>query len=114
MKNLSEFVRNGFVAKKTTETYEYIDTIEGVDSIIEVLNCGNILSLKFKNTNLKNYFLDKISTIHPYCNVINCNCSIDKYYENNFSGYIIFNNIGRCRQIEILEDINKYKSIKLC
>ena len=113
MKELSDFVKNEFAKKQIFGNYIVIDTIEGVDEVVSSLNCGNYMNLKFKNSNLKNYFFDKITTSRPEANIINCNCSINRYYENLFDGLIIFNNIDKCKYIEILEDIKIYKSIKI-
>lgn len=115
MKDLSDFVKNEFVKRQLFEQYNYIDTIEGVDEIVSTLNFISNMNIKFKSTSLKDYFIDKITTVRPESNIINCNCSVERYYENNFdSSLIIFNNIGKCRYQEILEDIEKYKSVKIC
>lgn len=114
MRELSEFVKNEFAKKQLFEEYEFIDSIEGVDEIIGSLNCGIYANIKFKNSGLKDYFIDQITTCRPESIIINCNCSIESYFENNFSGLIIFNNVGRCKYQEILEDLNNYKAIRIC
>jgi hypothetical protein len=114
MKELSDFVKNEFAKKQLLEDYKFIDSIEGVDNIISSLNCGIYDNFKFKTSNLKDYFIDKLTTSRPEANIINCNCSIDSYFENNFYGLIIFNNVGRCKHKEIIEDIKTYKAIKIC
>jgi hypothetical protein len=114
MRELSEFVKNEFAKKQLFEEYQFIESIEGVDEIISSLNCGIYTSIKFKNSGLKDYFIDKITTCRPETNIINCNCSIDRFFENSFDGLIIFNNIGKCRYQEILNEMTNYKSIKIC
>lgn len=114
MKELTEFVKNEFAKKQLFEEYKFIDSIEGVNEIIGSLNCGLYENIKFKNSGLKDYFIDKMRVYRPELNVINCNCSLDSYFENNFSGLIIFNNISRCKYAEILEDINNYNAIRIC
>lgn len=114
MRGLSDFVKNEFTKKQIFENYTFIESIEGVDNIISTLNCGICMNIKFKTSGLKHYFIDKIACIRPEINVINCNCSIDSYFENNFNGLIIFNNVGRCKFEEIFEDINKYKAVRIC
>lgn len=115
MKDLSNFVKTEFVKKQIFEKYIFIDTIESVDEVINTLNSGIYMNLKFKTSSLKNHFIDKITTIRPESNFINCNCSIERYYENEFRDLLIFNNISKCKYEEILNDINKYdKSIKIC
>ena len=114
MRELSDFVKNEFAKKQIFENYIFIESIEGVDNVINTLNCGIYANLKFKTTNLKNYFIDRITTIRPESNFINCNCSVERYFENQFNGFIIFNNIGKCKHQEILEDIENYKAINIC
>lgn len=114
MKQLSDFVKTEFAKKQMFEDYKLIESIEGVDEAISTLNCGIYMNIKFKTSGLKDYFIDKITTIRPESNIINCNCSVDSYFENKFSGLIIFNNISRCKYNEILEDLNNYKAIRLC
>lgn len=114
MRELSDFVKNEFAKKQLMENYTLIESIEGVDKIINALNCGLYMNIKFKTSNLKDYFIDKITTSRPESNIINCNCSIDSYFDNQFNGLIIFNNISRCKYKEILEDIKKYKAINIC
>jgi hypothetical protein len=114
MRELSEFVKNEFAKKQILEDYKFVDSIEGVDKMISSLNCGIYENIKFKTSSLKDYFIDQITTVRPETNIINCNCSIESYFENNFSGLIIFNNISRCKYQEILEDITNYKAIRLC
>lgn len=114
MENLSNFVKTEFAKKQIFGNYIVIDTIEGVDEAINTLNCGIYSNIKFKTTFLKNYFLDRITTVRPESNIINCNCTIDSYYENSFDGFIIFNNVGKCHHEEIINDMKKYKAVNIC
>jgi hypothetical protein len=115
MKDLSNFVKTEFVKKQIFENYTFIDTIESVDEVINTLNCGIYMNLKFKTSGLKDYFIDRITTARPEANFINCNCSIERYYDNEFRDLLIFTNVSKCKYEEIINDINKYsKSIKIC
>lgn len=114
MKELSDFVKNEFIKQQLFENCIYVDTIEGVNEVINSLNRGIYLNIKFKTTNLKEYFIDQITTSRPESNIINCNCSVNSYFENTFNNLIIFNNLGKCKHQEILKDVEKYKAIKIC
>ena len=114
MRELSEFVKNEFAKKQLFEEYQFIESIEGVDEIISSLNCGIYTSIKFKNSGLKDYFIDKITTCRPETNIINCNCSIDRFYNNDFDGLLIFNNLLQCKHQDILNEIKNYKGIFIC
>lgn len=114
MKSLSEFVKDEFVKNELLKDCMYIESTEQVDKVVEMLSCGHYININFKNTILKNYFIDCITTVRPESNIINCNCSLDCYNDNDFSGFLIFNNVKRCKHNDIIEDIKKYKSIILC
>lgn len=117
MKNLSVFIKNELVKKNIDKLFEkhiYIDTIEqAIDSAVE-LNYGSCANIVFTCSVIKDRFIDKLATIHSDLNVINCNCTIDSFFENNFNGYLVFNNLKRCQHIEIIEEIKKYNAILLC
>lgn len=115
MKDLSNFIRNEFAKKQLFENYIFIDSNEGIDNVINSLNLGIYSNIIFKNSVLKNHFIDQISIARPGANIINCNCSVESYFDNQFDNLIIFNNVGRCKHQEIIEDINNYKEvIKIC
>lgn len=113
MKNLSVFIYDKFIKKDIDKLFENcicIDTIEeAIDAAINTLY-GNYANIVFTNSVIKDRFLDKLSTIHLNINVINCNCSVDRFFENDFTGYLVFNNLKKCHSKEIIEEINKYKN----
>ena len=63
---------------------------------------------------MKDRFLDKLSTIRQDINVINCNCTVDRFLDNEFNGFLVFNNLKKCQHREIIEEIKKHKAILLC
>lgn len=117
MRNLSVFIKDEFVKENIDKLFENcicIDTIEqAVDSALLVTygNCANIV---FTNSLVKDRFLDKMATIHSDLNVINCNCTTDSFFENDFTGFLVFNNLKKCKSKEIIEEIKKHKAILLC
>jgi hypothetical protein len=117
MKNLSLFIEDNNIKQSIDKFFENsicIDTIENtVPAVLEV-SYGDCASIVFANTSIKNHIIEKLSSYQPELNVINCNCSIDRFFENNFNGFLVFNNLKKCRYMEIIEEIKKHKALLLC
>lgn len=114
MKDLSIFIKEEFIKNNLLNNSVFINTIEEADGALYKLSRGDKFNIKFINTSVKEYFLNNLLTIRPEANIINCNCSIDKFDENNFYGYLVFNNINKCKHPEIFEKIKKYNGVLLC
>lgn len=116
MKNLSVFIKDEFVKRNIDKLFEHsicIDTIEDAERIVSEVSYGRCVNIVFNNSACKNHFIDEISTACPETKVINCNCSVDKFFENDFYGFLIFNNLKHCKSAEIIEEIKKHKGILL-
>ena len=119
MKNLSVYVRDEFVKNDIDKLFDnciVINTIDEAENAISAVSYCNFrkhTSMIFKHSVIKNHFLDELSTACPNINVINCNCSTEKFFENNFSGFLVFNNLKRCQHAEIIEEIKKHKGVIL-
>lgn len=117
MKNLSVFIHNEFIKNDIDKLFENnicIDTIdEAIDTAVWALY-GNYANIIFANSTVKDRFIEKLSTCKPDINVINCNCSVERFFENNFNGFLVFNNLKKCHNKEIIEEVKKYKAILLC
>ena len=119
MKNISVFIKDDFVKRNINKLFENnicIDTIEeSINTAIDVAYghsiCTNIV---FSTSALKDRFFEKLKSIQPELNVINCNSTIDSFLENNFNGFLVFNNLKRCQHMEIIEEIKKHKAILIC
>jgi hypothetical protein len=115
MKNLSVYIRDEFVKKLIDKLFDHcisIDTIEDVEDTISTI-IYKPCSIVCKNSIIKQRLLDELSTSCPEINIINCNCSIEKFFDNNFSGFLVFDNLKRCQFSEIIEEIKKHKAILL-
>lgn len=117
MKNLSAFIRDEFVKKDIDKFFENsicIDTIEQATKMALNVSYGAYANFVFENTACKNSFIDKLNTARTDINVINCNCTVDKFFENKFDGFLVFNNLKHCQHKEIIEEIKKHNGILLC
>lgn len=114
MKDLSEFVKDEFIKNHLFDESVYISTTDEADDLVSDVSYGRYVNIVFKNSSIKEYFIDKLNTHRPDANIINCNCTIDKFYENNFDGLLVFNNIKKCKHLQIIEDLQNYKGILIC
>ena len=116
MKELSVFIRDAFVSADVNGLFEdsvYICAIDDVDSIVSDISCGKYVNVVCKNSSIKEYFIDSLYTLRPDANVINCNCSVNRFFENEFNGLLIFNNMKNCKHTEIIEEISNHKGIRI-
>ena len=113
MKNLSVFIKDEFVKRDIDKLFENcicIDTIEkAVYSALET-SYGTCANIVFTSSVIKDRFLDKLVNVNSDIKVINCNCTIDSFFENDFNGFLVFNNLKKCQHAEIIEEIKKHKN----
>ena len=117
MKELSAFIKDGFVKNGVDKLFENnicVDTIEKAEMIASEIGYGKYANIVFKNSAIKNYFIDSLHITRPDATIINCNCTVDKFFENEFRGLLIYNNLKHCKCREIIEYINNHKGILLC
>lgn len=114
MKELSKFVKDEFIKNSLFEQGVYVDTIDKVNNLVYEISCGRYVNLIFQNSSLKDYFFDRLYCVRPEMNVINCNCSLDRFNENTFDGLLLFDNVKKCRYTEIIEQIKTHKGILIC
>lgn len=119
MRNLSNFIKDDYINKNIDKLFENnicIRTEEDVNNVVSLINNGSYANVVFTNSILKNIFIDKLSMYRDNINVINCNSTVNRFFENNFDGFLVFNNLTHCKHTEIIDEIRKYshKSILIC
>jgi hypothetical protein len=114
MKKLSDFVKDEFIKKQLFEEGLYINSFDEVNVVVNNINNGEYKNIIFENTYLKERFLSRLKMLRPDYNLINCNSSTNRFFENDFNGLIVFDNIKKCKDKEILEEIKKYKAVLIC
>ena len=114
MRKLSDFVKDEFIKKQLFEEGLYINNFDEVNAVVNNINNGEYKNIIFENTYLKERFLSRLKMLRPDYNLINCNSSINRFFENDFNGLIVFDNIKKCKDKKILEEIKKYKAVLIC
>lgn len=102
-------------SKMIKESYIIIDNIDDAEDIAKRVCCGENLNIKFATYACKNRFMHEVSIQRPDVIFVNCNSSKDKFFENvHYNTHIIFNNVEKCTDREILEFIRNEKSTFIC
>lgn len=118
MKNLSTFIKDKIQSLHLLEKDDVIviNNIDEAECAASSVCCGNLINEKlvFNTTTLKNIFLENVMIHCSNAKIINCNCSIDRFYNNDFDGLLIFNNLLQCKHQDILNEIKNYKGIFIC
>ena len=110
------FIKDEFVKRSIDKLFENcisIDTMEDAEALASAVSYGKYANVVFSSSYCKNHFLDELSTAYPDAKVINCNCSTDKFFENDLCGFLVFNNLKHCKSAEIIEEIKNHKGILL-
>ena len=97
-------------------SYLVIDTMEEAENMAKRVSCGENMNLKFTTYSIKNRFMQEVSIQYPGVVFINCNSSKDKFFNNVYDACnkIIYNNVEKCQDEEILEFINKKRGVFVC
>lgn len=117
MKDLSVFIKDEFIKNTLFKESVFVDSEEKINQVFESIANGNNTNIIFKNTGLKDYFINNLSIYRPDSVIINCNCTVDCFESlnlDNISGLIVFNNVKKCKYPEIIESIKQYKGILIC
>lgn len=117
MKNLSIFIKDEFIKENIDKLFENsicIETVEEANRAVSNINYGSCANIVFTNSYIKDIFLNELKTYRSDVNIINCNSTVSGFFENNFGGFLVFNNLTHCKHAEIIEEIKKHKGILLC
>lgn len=117
MKSLSTFILDESVKANVDKFFENhicIDTIELADQMALKMSYGAYANFVFINSYIKDYFISKLYFHRQDINIINCNCTLNSFFNNRFDGFLVFNNLKRCQHKEIIEEIKKHNAILIC
>lgn len=96
------------------DNIKLINDYNEVDFLLFDIEYNNYLNLQFKNNNLKNYFLSKLNELNINTNLINCNSSIERFYDDyQQEGLKVFFNIDLCKDFDILKIVKNTPGINI-
>ena len=114
MKELSRFVKEEFAKTNLFDGGVYVDTLEEAKQLVVRVNMGERPNITFRSSYIKDYFISRLSEYRPDLNVVNCNCTVDRFYENHFGGLLVFDNVRKCGHLEIIEEVKQYNCVIIC
>lgn len=117
MMDLNIYIKNEFIKNKLKEIpYIYINNIEEAERIAYDISMGKYINIIFESSYLKNIFFSIIKLNRPDVSIINCNSNIKIFEDNilNNNGFIIYNNINRNIDNNVIEIIKENKGIFVC
>lgn len=116
MINLDNFIKIDFIKKSMMKSCRYITNENEVTSYVFDLLDGHYSNAIFETSNLRRRFFEEINYRDIDVNVVNCDSSLERFCEslNENSPLIIFNNVNRCHDTNILDIVRNTKSILIC
>lgn len=115
MINIEKYFKNKIILE-LINPYKIITSQNEVDCIIcNLLDSKKIPNIIFEDYELKTYFYAKISDYNIEYKYINCNSSIERFFEDiQTDKLILFNNINNCKDSDILKIIKNTPGIIIC
>lgn len=107
---------NGIENLKSTlfKNHVVISNIDEIDDLVLNISNKKYKNIIFEKTTLKNYCFDKLSKLLNI-SIINSNSCLNRFcmdlHESDSSDIIIFDNINKCNNSDILDIIINKKSI---
>jgi hypothetical protein len=114
MKELSRFVKEEFLKNDLLDDKVTVNTLDEADDMVVRVSIGECVTIAFSSSSLKDYFFDSLYGVRPDLNVVNCNCTVDRFNENSFDGLLVFNNVKKCGHLQIIEMVKKHKGVIIC
>lgn len=114
MKSLSTFIKDEYAHSAVNRLFKecvYVNSMDIAERTAKDICYGRRCNIVFENSIYKNRFINVLTTLKPDINVINCNCSVDSFFENDFNGFLVFNNLKYCNNKEIINEITTRKGI---
>lgn len=114
--DLSIYIKSESLKKKCGEDFVNITNINEAEDIAYKVSNGEIYNIIFETSSLKERFFSIIETNRPDINIINCNTNISIFNRNmqSIKYPILYNNIDKCKDNDILNIIRNKKGIIIC
>lgn len=117
--SLSKYLKTSSIKNMVGENYIYIDSLEDAEKIAytiawhDIVECKNIV---FETSTLKNRFFAVLEKLRPDTSIINCTSTLKRFKDkvNEASNLVIYNNINKCDNSDILDIIKENKGIFVC
>ena len=113
--DLNTFIKVDFIRKEMEKSCVVISSIEEANQFALDVSEGKYRNVIFEKSSLKSYCF---AEIQKRCdvNIINCNSCLDRFCESLSNGQAIniFDNINKCKNIDILKLIINRKGILVC
>ena len=117
--SLSKYLKTSSIKNMVGENYIYIDSLEDAEKIAyniawqDIMECKNIV---FETSTLKNRFFAILEKLRPDVSIINCTSTLKRFKDNvsEASNLVIYNNINKCDNSDILDIIKENKGIFVC
>ena len=114
--NLTRYIKNSYIKDMFTSSYICVDSMEDAEKWGRNFSLGEYNNLIFKTSYMKEVFFTTITSNRKDITIINCNSNTSKLNELlwNAKGLIIYNNIDRCEDPDVIDIIRNKKGYFIC
>lgn len=112
MINLSDFIKCDFLKESLKKNGVLIKDVSDVKAYVFDLTEGLQKNVIFENSQLKDYLFECLKENDVKFDIINCNATEERFFENFGNNNLrIYNNVGKCKSLEILKVIQNNSGI---
>ena len=114
--SLSKYLKTSSIKNMVGENYIYIDSLDDAEKIACRVSQSEYINIVFETSTLKNRFFAILEKLRPDVSIINCTSTLKRFKDNvsEASNLVIYNNINKCDNSDILDIIKENKGIFVC
>ena len=100
---------------KYVGTYD-IDSLDSAEQIAHSIAQNDLINIVFESSVIKNRFFSELKRMRPDATIICCTSTLQRFKRNveESSDLIIYNNINKCENSDILDIIKENKGVFVC
>lgn len=114
--NLAKYLKVESIKELIGDNYVYVDSLDGAERIACSVAQNEPINIVFESSVIKNRFFSELKRMRPETTIICCTSTLQRFKHNveESSDLIIYNNINKCENSDILDIIKENKGIFVC
>lgn len=114
--SLTKYLKVESIKELIGDNYVYIDSLDSAEQIAHSIAQNELTNIVFESSVIKNRFFSELKRMRPDVTIICCTSTLQRFKRNveESSDLIIYNNINKCENSDILNIIKENKGVFVC
>ena len=110
--SLTKYLKVESIKELIGDNYVYIDSLDSAEQIAHSIAQNDLTNIVFESSVIKNRFFSELKRMRPDATIICCTSTLQRFKRN--VDLIIYNNINKCENSDILNIIKENKGVFVC